>query len=110
MCIRDRIQAVHKMTGLSAARFGLADRGLVREGYHADLVLFNPDTVIDRATFAAPVQTAAGIEAVWVNGVLSYHQGQPTGDRAGRWLPRNGDLHASFAAASSRSPASIQSQ
>jgi len=56
------------------------------------------------------VQTAAGIEAVWVNGVLSYHQGQPTGDRAGRWLPRNGDLHASFAAASSRSPASIQSQ
>lgn len=91
-------EAVHKMTGLSAARFGLAERGLVREGFHADLVLFDPATVIDRATFAAPVQTAAGIEAVWVNGVLSYRQGQPTGDRAGRWLPRNGDLRASFAA------------
>lgn len=91
-------EAVHKMTGLSAARFGLAERGLVREGFHADLVLFDPATIIDRATFAAPVQTAAGIEAVWVNGVLSYRQGQPTGDRAGRWLPRNGDLRASFAA------------
>ncbi|MCD0495650.1 D-aminoacylase [Achromobacter sp. MY14] len=102
------IQAVHKMTGLSAARFGLADRGLVREGYHADLVLFNPDTVIDRATFAAPVQTAAGIEAVWVNGALSYRHGQPTGERAGRWLPRNGDLRASFGAASPYSSASTQ--
>ena len=94
-------QAVHKMTGLSAARYGLAGRGLIREGYHADVVLFNPDTVIDRATFADPVQAAAGIEAVWVNGTLSYLHGQPTGERAGRWLPRNGDLRASFAAASS---------
>ena len=51
-------QAVHKMTGLSAARYGLAGRGLIREGYHADVVLFNPDTVIDRATFADPVQAA----------------------------------------------------
>ena len=49
-----------------------------------------------RATFAAPVQTAAGIEAVWVNGTLSYRHGQPTGDRAGRWLPRNGDLRKNF--------------
>jgi N-acyl-D-amino-acid deacylase len=89
-------EAVHKMTGLSAARFGLAERGLVREGYHADLVLFDPATVIDRATFAAPVQTAAGIDAVWVNGALSYRHGQPTGDRAGRWLPRNGDLRKNF--------------
>ena len=84
------------MTGLSAARFGLAERGLVREGYHADLVLFNPATVIDRATFSEPVQTAAGIEAVWVNGALSYRNGQPTGDRAGRWLPRSGDLRKNF--------------
>jgi N-acyl-D-amino-acid deacylase len=89
-------EAVHKMTGLSAARFGLAERGLVREGYHADLVLFDPATVIDRATFAAPVQTAAGIEAVWVNGALSYRQGEATGDRAGRWLPRSGDLRKNF--------------
>lgn len=93
-------QAVHKMTGLPAARYGLAGRGLVREGHHADLVLFNPATVKDRASFSVPVQAAAGIEAVWVNGVLAFHQGQATGDRAGRWLPRSGDLRAGFAAAS----------
>jgi len=89
-------QAVHKMTGLSAARFGLAERGVIREGYRADLVLFNPATVIDRATFAAPVQPAAGIEGVWVNGTLSYRQGHALPDRAGRWLPRSGDLRAGF--------------
>jgi N-acyl-D-amino-acid deacylase len=89
-------EAVHKMTGLSAARFGLRDRGLVRQGQWADLVLFDPDTVIDRATFDAPLQAAAGIDAVWVNGVLSYSRGQATGERAGRWLPRQGDLRAGF--------------
>jgi len=91
-------QAVHKMTGLSAARFGLSDRGLIGEGRYADLVLFDPAHVADRATFAAPVQPAAGIEAVWVNGVLSYRSGRPTGERAGRWLPRSGDVRATFAA------------
>lgn len=93
-------RAVHKMTGLSAARYGLAGRGLIREGHHADLVLFDPATVKDRASFALPAQAAAGIEAVWVNGTLSFHQGQATGERAGRWLPRSGDLREGFAAAS----------
>jgi N-acyl-D-amino-acid deacylase len=91
-------EAIHKMTGLSASRFGLRDRGLVREGHWADLVLFDPATVIDRATFDAPLQAAAGIEGVWVNGALSYWQGQATDDRAGRWLPRQGDLRAGFRA------------
>ncbi len=89
-------EAVYKMTGLSARRFGLAGRGEIRVGHHADLVLFNPATVADRGTFVAPVQPAAGIEGVWVNGVLSYFQGQATGDRAGRWLPRAGDLRRGF--------------
>jgi N-acyl-D-amino-acid deacylase len=88
--------AIHKMTGLTASRFGLSDRGLVKEGYQADLVLFDPATVIDRATFSQPVQPASGIEGVWVNGVLSYRAGQATGQRAGRWLPRGKDLRASF--------------
>ncbi len=76
------------MSGLPAQRFGLTDRGLVREGYSADLVLLNAETVRDVATFTDPVRPAEGIEAVWVNGVLSYHNKAITGQRAGRFLPR----------------------
>lgn len=79
--------AIHKMTGLPAARFGLADRGLIKEGYCADLVLFNPKTVRDTATFIRPISPAEGIAAVWVNGVLSYQDGASTGLRNGRFLP-----------------------
>jgi N-acyl-D-amino-acid deacylase len=81
-------QAVHKMTGMPAQRFGLAGRGRIREGCHADLVLFDPETIRDTATFSNPVCAAEGIAAVWVNGVLSYKTGKATGQRAGRFLPR----------------------
>jgi N-acyl-D-aspartate/D-glutamate deacylase len=81
-------QAVHKMTGMPAQRFGLAGRGHIREGCHADLVLFDPETIRDTATFSNPVCAAEGIAAVWVNGVLSYKDGDATGQRAGRFLPR----------------------
>ena len=81
-------QAVHKMTGMPAQRFGLAGRGQIREGYHADLVLFDPKTIRDTATFSDPICAAEGIAAVWVNGVLSYKDGRATGQRAGRFLPR----------------------
>jgi len=81
-------EAVRKMTGLSASRFGFTDRGLVRTGYWADLVLFDPNTIADTATFKNPIQPAAGIEAVWVNGVLSYRNGHATGERSGRFLQR----------------------
>ena len=80
--------AIHKMTGMPAQRFGLEDRGLIRAGYHADLVLFDPAKVIDMATFADPIRPAHGIESVWVNGVLSYTSSGATGNRAGRFLPR----------------------
>jgi N-acyl-D-amino-acid deacylase len=83
-------EAVRKMTSLSASRFGLTDRGLVRVGHWADLVLFDPDTIIDTATFEHPIRAAAGIDAVWVGGVLSYRSGQPTGQRNGSFLPRTG--------------------
>jgi N-acyl-D-aspartate/D-glutamate deacylase len=79
--------AIHKMTGMPAARFGLGDRGLIKEGYCADLVLFNPETVRDTATFISPISAAEGIAAVWVNGVLSYREGASTGQRGGRFLP-----------------------
>ncbi len=81
-------QAVHKMTGLPAQRFGLSGRGRIYEGAHADLVLFDPATVKDTATFTDPAQPAEGIAAVWVNGVLSYQNGQATGERGGRFVAR----------------------
>jgi N-acyl-D-amino-acid deacylase len=81
-------EAIHKMTGMPAQRFGLAERGLIREGYCADLVLFDPDTILDTATFSDPVRPAQGISGVWVNGVLSYTAQGATGRRAGRFLPR----------------------
>jgi N-acyl-D-amino-acid deacylase len=81
-------EAVHKMTGLSARRFGLSERGEIREGYWADLVLFDETTIRDVATYADPMRAAAGISAVWVNGVCASRDQVPTGDRAGQFLAR----------------------
>ncbi len=81
-------EAVHKMTGLSAQRFGLKDRGAIREGSSADLTLFDPERILDTATFADPQQPAQGIAGVWVNGALAYTAQGSTGQRAGRFLPR----------------------
>ncbi|WP_244814473.1 amidohydrolase family protein [Caballeronia sp. Lep1P3] len=81
-------EAVRKMTSLSARRFGLAERGEVKVGYHADLVVFDPERVRDAATFAKPQQAADGIDAVWVNGVLTYREAAVTGARAGRFVAR----------------------
>jgi len=80
--------AINKMTGLSAERFGLTERGFVREGYWADLVLFDAATIRDAASFTDPMQPAEGIAAVWVNGELSWQHREATGIRAGRFLPR----------------------
>lgn len=81
-------EAVHKMTGMPAQRFGLEGRGLIREGYCADLVLFDAERIADRATYGDPVQPAAGIDAVWVNGVLAYTSKGATGRRAGKFAAR----------------------
>ncbi|MGH8666196.1 MAG: N-acyl-D-amino-acid deacylase family protein [Burkholderiales bacterium] len=80
--------AVHKMTGLTAARFGLEDRGVLREGAYADITLFDPDVVIDAASFEDPVRPAPGIHTVIVNGEPVWREGAATGTRPGRVLKR----------------------
>lgn len=80
--------AVHKMTGLPAARFGLQGRGLIQVGFAADLVIFDPDLIADSATFADPMRPAAGIHQVYVNGVLTWADGAHTGARAGEVIRR----------------------
>jgi N-acyl-D-amino-acid deacylase len=77
-------EALHKMTGLPAQRLGWKDRGSIREGAVADLVLFNPATVIDRSTFAKPFEIATGIEKVFVSGTLVWDGTKATGSKPGR--------------------------
>jgi N-acyl-D-amino-acid deacylase len=89
-------EAIRKMTRMSADRFGLDDRGRIAVGAAADLVLFDPVKVKDAATFSQPQQLAEGIEAVWVNGILSYAQKTVTGVRAGKFLARQRDLRVGF--------------
>jgi N-acyl-D-amino-acid deacylase len=82
-------EAVHKMTGLSAAKFRIAERGTLQEGHHADVVVFDPARVKDMASYERPAQFSEGIEYVWVNGVLSYTAtARVTGARAGCFVRR----------------------
>jgi N-acyl-D-amino-acid deacylase len=78
--------AVHRMTGLSAQRFGLHERGQVAVGFYADLTVFDPDNVADLATYEKPSRPASGIRYVFVNGRLALNEGLPTDTRAGRVL------------------------
>jgi N-acyl-D-amino-acid deacylase len=81
-------EAVCRMTALPAAQFGLKDRGVLRAGAYADLVLFDPAAIADRATFEQPTLPAAGIAAVMVNGRTVWSDGAATGNRPGRALRR----------------------
>ena len=76
--------AVRHMTGLAAEQFQIRDRGIVREGAFADLVVFDPSTVADVATNEAPHQYARGIDYVVVNGTVAVTPQGPTGKRSGR--------------------------
>lgn len=78
--------AIRKMTSLSAGHVGIAERGRIEPGYFADLVLFDPTTVLDMATPESPNERSRGIEAVWVNGERVYSPSGPTGVRPGRVL------------------------
>ncbi|MFD2422455.1 N-acyl-D-amino-acid deacylase family protein [Amycolatopsis pigmentata] len=84
--VLDLADCVAHLTGRAAKRLGLTDRGLIKEGYAADLVLFDPDTVRDTATFDDPRQPAEGIPYVFVNGVAAVDDGRPTGALAGHAL------------------------
>ncbi|EIU7745013.1 D-aminoacylase [Vibrio vulnificus] len=82
-------EAIHKMTGMSAKRYNLSGRGVIKQGAFADLVLFNPRTVKDTATFENPISLAQGIERVFVNGMLAYFNGQVSKHRNGMFIYRN---------------------
>ncbi len=79
-------EAIRKMTSLPASRLRLRDRGVIRKGAFADLVLFNPETVLDNSTFSKPSELSTGIEKVWVNGSLVWTDGKTTDARPGRAL------------------------
>jgi N-acyl-D-aspartate/D-glutamate deacylase len=79
-------EAVRKMSALPAARLGITDRGLVKEGMKADLAVFNPARVKDLATFDKPHQYAEGFSRVVVNGSMAFEDGRMTDARSGRVL------------------------
>ena len=80
--------AIEKMTSITAMRFGLAGRGQIRENYFADIVIFDPDTVEDLATWSDPNRYPRGIEYVIVNGKVVIDQGEHTGILPGRVLKK----------------------
>jgi N-acyl-D-amino-acid deacylase len=81
-------EAVRKMTSLPASNLGIARRGMLREGYFADVVVFDPQTIQDHATFEKPMQYATGVAQVWVNGVAVIRDGEHTGAKPGRVVRR----------------------
>jgi N-acyl-D-aspartate/D-glutamate deacylase len=88
-------QAIRKITSLPAQRQRLRDRGLLKEGYFADITIFDPATIKDKATYEKSTQLSEGIKYVLVNGQVEYADGQITGVKAGRalrgpgWKQRN---------------------
>ena len=81
-------EMIRKMTSLSAAHVGLSNRGLVKPGYIADLVLFDPLTITDKATIEDPKQLSEGITGVWVNGERVWGDGSATSARPGVLVSR----------------------
>jgi N-acyl-D-aspartate/D-glutamate deacylase len=81
-------EAVKKATSLAAAHMGFRDRGTIAPGMYADLVLFDPAAIIDRATPQQPREASTGVQRVWVNGVEVFGDGKATGAKAGKVLRR----------------------
>jgi N-acyl-D-amino-acid deacylase len=85
-------EAIRKMTSLPATNLGLDQRGLLREGMFADVVVFDPKAIIDKATFEKPHQYAVGVKHVFVNGAHVLKDGEHTGAKPGRALWGPGKL------------------
>jgi N-acyl-D-aspartate/D-glutamate deacylase len=79
-------QGIRKITSLPAQREHLRDRGLLKEGFFADITVFDPATIIDKATYENPGQISVGVKYVFVNGQLEYQDDKLTGAQAGRVL------------------------
>lgn len=79
-------QAIHKMTQLSAQHMGINGRGVIKPGYAADMVLFDSETIIDKADFIDRSRLSEGVKLVWVNGELVFRDGKPTGTRPGQLI------------------------
>ncbi|WP_051866177.1 N-acyl-D-amino-acid deacylase family protein [Streptosporangium roseum] len=85
-------EAIRKMTGLPATMLGMVDRGFLAEGMAADVTVFDPATIIDRATFTRPKQYSSGVRWVFVNGRLAFADGRPTRANAGQALRRASNM------------------
>jgi N-acyl-D-amino-acid deacylase len=83
-------EAVRRMTSLPASRLGLTQRGVLRPGAYADVTVFDPDQIADRATYEHPQQYSVGVRYVLVNGAVALADGEPTGVRNGRFLRKGG--------------------
>ena len=79
-------EAIRKLTLLPATNIGIRDRGALRVGYHADVVIFDPATIADRATFEQPHQYSVGVRDVFVNGIQVLADGEHTGATPGRFV------------------------
>lgn len=79
-------EAIYKLTSLSTSKLKIKKRGLIKEGYYADIVIFDPDEIGDNATFEKPHAYASGMEHVWVNGIQMLRNGEHTGNTGGRFV------------------------
>jgi N-acyl-D-aspartate/D-glutamate deacylase len=83
-------EAIRRITSMPAQRYHLTNRGLIEIGFFADITVFNPNTIIDRATYTQPTVLSEGIEDVLVNGKIEFERGKLTGITAGRALRGSG--------------------
>jgi N-acyl-D-amino-acid deacylase len=79
-------EAIRKLSALPAQNLSLKDRGMLRKGYFADVVIFDPSTVQDHATYDKPHQLSTGVDEVWINGIEALHNGNATGNPSGRFV------------------------